>query len=121
MYGAAMNTDHKTRLAMTGETDNSAASLRLRAARKMIGFTQEQLAEAGGVKKSAVTAMERGRSFPNRGILVFLYREYRIDFNFMIAGAYAQLPGDVQAQLFDALSDAHDELDQTANSGPSQA
>lgn len=106
-----MEYEEKRRLARTGDADKPAAAARLRAARAVTGLSQEGLGRAGGVKKAAVSNAEKGLAFPNRDILVYLFREHRIDFNFMIHGDFAQLPGDVQDQLFAALEAAEHESD----------
>lgn len=108
-----MDYEEKRRLARTGSADEQAAALRLRAARAYSGLSQEEFGKAGGVKKAAISNAENGRAFPNRSVLLFLHREFRIDFNFMIHGDFAQLPGDVQERLFDALSFLENEKDQT--------
>ncbi|MEC8039818.1 MAG: helix-turn-helix transcriptional regulator, partial [Pseudomonadota bacterium] len=102
-YAANMDYDYKCSLAKTGDADHEASSIRLRAARSAIGFSQEQLGVAGGVKKTAIANAEQGRAFPGRDVLIYLYREHRIDLNFMINGDFVQLPGDVQDRLFAAL------------------
>lgn len=107
-----MNYEEKRRLARTGESEKIAASVRLRAARRVTGLSQEELGRAGGVKKAAVSNAENGSAFPNRSILIYLHREHRIDLNFMINGDFAQLPGDVQESLFASLSALEDDPDQ---------
>lgn len=107
-----MEYSEKRRLARTGDADKEAAGIRLRAARRVSGLSQEDLGSAGGVKKAAISNAEKGMAYPNRSVLVYLHREFRIDFNFMIHGDFAQLPGDIQDLLFDALSDVESESDQ---------
>jgi hypothetical protein len=51
----------------------------------------------------------------------FYFRAHRIDFNFLMHGDFAQLPADVQAQIFDALPSAKRALDQTTNSDQSES
>lgn len=112
-----MDFETKKRLARTGDAGNAAAALRLRAARAAIQYSQEQLGKAGGVKKAAISNAEKGSVFPNRSVLVFLNREHRIDFNFMINGDFVQLPGDVQDQLFAVLADLENAADQKSGLG----
>lgn len=115
-----MNTDQKEKLARTGDMNIVACAIRLRAARVVAKLTQQQLAEALGNKRSTnISNMEKALSFPNREVMRFFFREHRIDFNFMMSGHYAQLPGDVQDQLFPALEAASSEWDQTEGSGQS--
>lgn len=110
-----MDHDDKRRLARTGDASKSASAFRLRAARSVSGLSQEALGEAGGVKKAAISNSEKGLAFPTRSVLIFLHREFRIDLNFMIHGDFAQLPGDVQDRLFDALSALESEPDQVGS------
>lgn len=107
-----MDYERKRSLARTGDAGHKASSIRLRAARNSIGFSQEQLGVAGGVKKTAIANAEQGRAFPGRDVLIYLYREHRIDLNFMINGDFAQLPGDVQEVLFSSLTSLESEQDQ---------
>jgi transcriptional regulator with XRE-family HTH domain len=110
-----MDHKEKRRLARTGDADKDAAAFRFRAARRVSGLSQEGLGKAGGVKKAAVSNAEKGMAFPNRSVLLYLHREFRIDLNFMIHGDFAQLPGDVQDLLFDALAALESEPDQSGN------
>lgn len=111
-----MDFETKKRLARTGDAEKAAAAIRLRAARTAIQYSQEQLGHAGGVKKAAISNAENGSVFPNRSVLLFLNREHRIDFNFMMNGDFVQLPGDVQDQLFAALASLESATDQKSGS-----
>lgn len=75
----------------------------------MAGAAQKDIAEAVGIKKTAYSNMETGRSFPSRTVMRWFYRLHRIDFNFLMHGDFAQLPGDVQDRLFPALATASSE------------
>ena len=110
-----MDTDMKHRLALTGDADETAAGIRLKAARKCAGLSQEKLGELNSTGKAAVANAEKGRSFPSRPLMKYFFREHRIDFNFFVDGQFAQLPGDVQDQLFEKLKAIHNELDQEAS------
>lgn len=99
-----MDYEDKRRLARTGDFSLSAAAVRLRAARAVAGISQEELGRHGGVKKAAMSNAEKGSAYANRATLAYLFREHRIDFNFMIHGDFVQLPGDIQDRLFDALA-----------------
>ncbi len=54
-------------------------------------------------------------------VVRFLYRQHRIDYNFILNGDFAQLPGDVQDRLFPFLVDATNAWDQKENSDRSRA
>lgn len=113
-----MDSKQKQQLAHTGSLDAAASAIRLRAARMAAGLSQKQLAKALGMPRTTnISNMERALSFPNREIMSFLWREHRIDFNFLMSGSYAQLPGDVQDRLFAALEVANSEWDQKEGSG----
>lgn len=112
-YNQPMDSETKQRLAHTGEIGLVACAIRLRAARLSINLTQLQLAQAIGAKRTTnISNMEQAITYPNRELMSFLWREHRIDFNFMMSGHYAQLPGDVQDRLFPALEVANNEWDQ---------
>ncbi|WOI54975.1 helix-turn-helix transcriptional regulator [Palleronia sp. LCG004] len=107
----------KDALARRADAGLSACAVRLIAARKVTGLASGELAGRCGVSPTAYSNMERGLSFPNRPVMLELHRSHRIDFNFMIYGDYAQLPGDVQNALFEALPAAANEWDRKSNSG----
>lgn len=94
----------KEALAMTNRDDLVAAAIRLRAAREAMDLSQEDVANAIDLSFSTVSNVERAKSFPSRKLMVYFFREHRIDFNFLIAGNYAQLPGDVLDRLWPALA-----------------
>jgi transcriptional regulator with XRE-family HTH domain len=110
-----MDFETKEALAMTRDGEAKAAAIRLKAARLYTGLSQEEFGSKGGVKKAAIGNIEKGRSFPARPLMTFLFREHRIDFNFLIYGEFAQLPADVQDRLFPLLQDVHSEWDQATS------
>lgn len=111
-----MNTDDKERLALHRDMEKEAASLRIRAARLAVGLSQEEVARQIGRKmtKQKIRNAEAAANYPPHDLMRYYYREHRIDFNFLMHGDYAQLPGDVQERLFPALQAAHIERDQKA-------
>lgn len=113
--------DQKARLAHIGDISVEASSIRLAAARAMTGLRQQDVADAVNIRKTAYSNMETGRSFPTRPVMRFFYREHRIDFNFLMNGDYAQLPADVQTQLWPALEAANSEWDRKQRSDRSRA
>lgn len=113
-----MDMSDKPAYARTGDTGLVACAIRLRAARSACGLTQKDVANAIGLGRTTnISNMETALSYPNREIMSFFYREHRIDFNFLMAGLYAQLPGDVQERLFPALEAAASEWDRREDSG----
>lgn len=116
-----MDFETKARLAHKDDAGLAACAIRLRAARHVTGKMAKELAEEAGVSKTVYSNAENGLNYPARDIMRHLYRAYRIDYNFMLNGDFAQLPGDVQAQLFPALATANSEWDRKASSDRGQA
>ncbi|MEM9575121.1 MAG: helix-turn-helix transcriptional regulator [Pseudomonadota bacterium] len=107
-----MNIDEKEALAFTGDIGVVASAVRLKAARLAAGFkVQKQFAEACGESATNYNNMEKGNVLPNRTVMQFLYRGYRIDFNFLVNGLFSQLPQDVQERLFEHLATVKSEWD----------
>lgn len=98
-----MDFDAALALARYGDTSREASAVRFRAARMVSGLSQTEMARVANLKKQAISMTENGRSFPNREAMIYLFRRHRIDFNYFVYGALAQLPGDVQADLVAAL------------------
>lgn len=112
-YEMSMNTEQKQALARTGDLSIVACAIRLKAARLMSGQSQMEVARHLGLKRTTnISNMELALSHPNREIMSYFFREHRVDFNFLMSGHYAQLPGDVQERLFPALEVATNEWDQ---------
>ena len=108
-----MDYEEKRALARTGDFSKEAAALRLRAARRAAGLGQADLGAAAKITKAAISNSENAQSYPGRSVMIYLYREHRIDLNFMICGEFSQLPGDVQETLFSALEAESHESDRT--------
>lgn len=106
-----MTLEQKERLARVNDMGIEACAIRLRAARLATGLAQQDLAREAGVSKSVLNNAEAGLTYPGRDVMRYLYRAHRIDFNFLMNGDFAQLPGDVQERLFPALATAHSEWD----------
>lgn len=99
-----MELEHKESLARVTDMGIEACAVRLRAARGVTGKAQKDLAAAMGVSATTLNNAERALTYPSRGMMVYLFRAYRIDFNFILHGDFAQLPGDVQENLFAELA-----------------
>jgi transcriptional regulator with XRE-family HTH domain len=110
-----MNLDEKETLAKTMDDGLEASGLRARAAREYAGLTQAQLGEKIGMGKQAIANVENGRSFPGRPLMVYLMRAHRVDINFMVLGAFSQLPSDVQDGLFEKLKALQPQVDQQSS------
>lgn len=90
-----MERNHYAMLSLSGRTDIVAAAIRFRAARKFAGIGQEDLAAGSNRSVSNISNMERARSYPALDAIMYLWRNHRVDANFIYAGAYSQLPADV--------------------------
>lgn len=100
----------------------AATAIRLRAAFLVSGLDQHlDLARAAGISKTVLSNAMAGSTYPNRDLMKYLYRAHRIDFNFLMNGDFAQLPGDVQDRLFPALEVANSEWDQRESSDRSRS
>lgn len=111
-----MTPTEKQQLARQNDIGLESSAIRLRAARIVAKRSQADMARECGVSNTVLNNAERGLTYPNRAILQTLWRSYRVDFNFMINGDYAQLPADVQDALFPALAAATSEWDQKEDS-----
>lgn len=112
-----MELERKERLARVNDMGLEACAIRLRAARSAAGYArQKDLAQAAEVSNTSLNNAEMGLTYPSREVMRLLYRAHRIDFNFLLNGDFAQLPGDVQGQLFPALEAAANEWDQRERS-----
>jgi len=101
-----MNITEKETLARLGDMSVEACAARLVAARQTTGLSQLEVSQQADVANNSLNNMERGRQFPNREIMRYFYRAHRIDFNFLMHGDFAQLPQNVQADLFEKLATA---------------
>lgn len=115
-----MQIERKDQLAMRGDIGLVGSATRLRAARIIAGVGQQDVADACGIRKTAYSNMETARSYPSRAVMMYFYRLHRVDFNFLMYGDYAQLPGDLLERLWPALLTAANELDRRLDSGQTQ-
>ena len=107
----------KERLALINDDSSEACALRLRAARMHTGLSQKDAAAEAGCGQTAWNNAEKARNYPQLGMMRWLYRAHRIDFNFILAGEFAQLPADVHLSIFSILEELHleNEPDQEAS------
>ncbi|WP_208354278.1 helix-turn-helix domain-containing protein [Pseudaestuariivita rosea] len=99
-----MRFEEKEELFQLGDISREAIARRLRAGRMATGLNQQDFAKSVGLKKTTYSAQENGDSSPSIPVMRALYREYRIDFNYVLHGDFAQLPSDVQDKLIEILS-----------------
>lgn len=111
-----MDIDTKERLAHVNDMGIEASAIRLHASRLTTPHVQQKdFADACGISKTSYNNMEKGLQFPNRAVMLYLFRAHRIDFNFLMNGSFSQLPQDVQDGLFPKLEDANNEWDQKSS------
>jgi transcriptional regulator with XRE-family HTH domain len=104
MKPKAMDILEKERLARRLDDSLPACAARLKAALATTGITQKEVAAHSKVTEQVISNAKKGLNYPSLNILRWLYRQHRVDFNFMIAGEFSQLPYDVQEKLFAALA-----------------
>lgn len=106
LYSAAMEIKQKENLSLRGDMSREAMALRILAARHAVGMGQDELAHdmGEGMTKQKLRNAEKADNDPPKALMRYFYRAHRIDFNFLLHGDFAQLPADVQARLFGALS-----------------
>ena len=119
-YDLRMDIEQKERLARLNDMGLEATAIRLRAARMAAGMSQKNLALACDMSNTVLNNAEMGLTAPNHKVMKYLYRAHRIDFNFLLNGDFAQLPGDVQSAIFASLEVATSEWDQKERSGRDQ-
>ena len=94
----------RERLARTGDTSDEAISRRLKAAEKVSGMAQKEIAAHLGLSPTTLNSQVRsGR--PSVKLMRYFYRSFRIDFNFILHGDLPQLPSNVQMELLAALGE----------------
>ena len=99
-----MDIEQKKTLAMTGDMSKAACAHRLQAAIAATGLSNTVIAKQINKQPSSITNQVNGDQFPSRDIMAYLYEYHRIDFNFIMAGAYNHLPVDVTEKLFPQLA-----------------
>ena len=100
-----MQFETKISLAQTDDMSKAAVCRRFRAAVSAAGYKrQKEFAEAIGTRGvSSINNVFKELQFPSREMMGVLFYGHRIDFNFILAGVFNQLPNDVQEPLFKAL------------------
>lgn len=99
-----MTIEEREKLFRLNDDSDEAVSIRLRAAREVAGFKrQRDFSEALGLNYQTYHSQEK-KGRPSPSTVRFLYRNHRIDFNFVYNGDFLQLSGDVQAALEATLS-----------------
>lgn len=99
-----------------GEASKEACAYRLAAAGAATGLSKTELCRRAGVSLTSYLNTLAALSYPSRKVMLYLHREHRIDFNFILHGDFQQLPADVQERLFAALKTQSPPSDQTPSS-----
>lgn len=100
-----MTIEYREKLFRLNDDSDEAVAMRLRAAREVAGFRkQRDFAAALDLNYQTYHSQEK-KGRPSPSTVRFLYRNHRIDFNFVYNGDFLQLPGDVQVALEAALSE----------------
>lgn len=97
-----MNIDEKEALTQRSIVSSEAISRRLKAARMVAEPKQKEFAAQVGLNPTTYNSQET-KGAPSIKVMEYLYRNHRIDFNFVLYGDFLTLPGDVQAALFSTL------------------
>lgn len=97
-----MRPEEKERLTRHRDTSQEAISWRLRAALKAERVKQIDIAADLGSKATTINSQIAAGS-PSVSLIAYLYKNFRIDFNFILFGDYAQLPRDVEERLLATL------------------
>ncbi len=74
-----------------GDSSIEACASRLSLALEAVGLSQTELANSVGLQNSSITNMVKARQFPSRDVMIYLYYEYGVDFNYMFVGEVASL------------------------------
>lgn len=93
--------EYQDKIAMTrmGDASIEACAERVAVARAATGLSKTKFCKEAGVGLTSFLNAEAGRSYPSRAVMLYLHRNHRIDFNFILHGDFQQLPSDVQSVL----------------------
>ena len=96
-------------LSRIGDASKEACAFRVKAAWKVVekatGMNKTQFCQACGIRLTTFNNAEAALSYPSRSVMVYLHRNHRIDFNFLLHGDMLQLPADVQHALAEAMAE----------------
>lgn len=74
-----------------GDVTIEGCAHRLYIALEALGLSQSDLASAIGFQNSSITNMVKARQFPSRDVMLHLYFNYGVDFNFIYVGDVVNL------------------------------
>lgn len=86
-----MDFEKKARLAALGHYDKASAARRLRAARQSIGYTTRDVAAALRRTQPGITSAENAKILPSWTLMMWFFKNHRIDINFFVGGSFSQL------------------------------
>ena len=103
--GRPMDFKRKLQMTLLGDASKEACARRLTAAWAATGLSKTEFCRQAGVGLTSFLNAEAARSYPSRKVMLHLYRQHRIDFNFILHGDFQQLPSDVQERLLEKLAE----------------
>ncbi|PXW76120.1 helix-turn-helix domain-containing protein [Tritonibacter mobilis] len=83
---------------LRGDTSPEAIHRRLVAARRMTGLSQKELAAKAGIKYTTFRSQEQSGS-PSVRLMTYFLGAFQVDYNFILGGDPARLPGDVLQEI----------------------
>ena len=89
-----MDHEEKRELARLGDISTEATSFRMRAARMALGLSSKDMAEELGMPATSYGAYENGKAHPKLAAIRYLYRQYDINFDFILYGDFRRLPAE---------------------------
>lgn len=85
-----------------GDTSAEAIHKRLVAARMMTGLSQKELAAKVGLKYTTFRSQEQSGA-PSVRLMSYFLAAFQVDYNFILGGDPARLPGDVLQEILKHL------------------
>ncbi len=93
-----------------GDPSIAACAHRLHLSLSALNISQSELASAVGFQNSSITNMVKARQFPSRDVMLYLYFQYGVDFNFMFIGDVVNLRKAFVDRLILAMNDQHNKV-----------
>lgn len=95
-----------------GDVTIEGCARRLYIALEALGISQSDLASAIGFQNSSITNMVKARQFPSRDVMLHLYFNYGVDFNFIYVGDIANLRFSIVERFREIVQKENSEADQ---------
>lgn len=94
-----------------GDVTIEACAARLTLALEAIELSQSDLAAAVGFQNSSITNMVKARQFPSRDVMIHLYFEHGVDFNYIFVGEIASLSHRNIEKFYTAIQSRKDKME----------